>query len=59
VFFATPVMRQVARIELPSTREAVTAARFSAVSLFILTLMPDRSGMVKLLCQNVRGRGGS
>lgn len=34
VFFAAPVMRTVARIELPSTRQPMIWARFSAESLF-------------------------
>jgi hypothetical protein len=47
VFFATPVMRTVARIEFPSTKDPITAARFSVLSLFILTIMPDRLRIVK------------
>ena len=33
VFFATPVMRTVARMQLPSTRAATTAVRFALFSL--------------------------
>jgi len=47
VFLAAPVIRTVERIELPSTREPITAARFSVESLFILTIMPDRLRIVK------------
>jgi len=35
VFLATPVMRTVARIEFPSTREAITWLCFTALILFI------------------------
>lgn len=35
VFFAAPVMRQVARCELPSTRHATMRERSSIESLFI------------------------
>ena len=45
MFFATPVMRTVARIELPSTSAAITAARFSGDSRFILTIIRERSGI--------------
>ncbi len=34
VFFAAPVMRTVARMELPSTSEPMIWARLSVVSLF-------------------------
>jgi hypothetical protein len=40
-------MRQVARIELPSTRAAMTFARRSVESRFILSIMPERSRIVK------------
>ncbi len=43
VAFATPVIRTVARIELPSTSEAMTCWRFSVDNRFILTIMPERS----------------
>ena len=36
--FAAPVMRQVARMELPSTRALMTCARRSGLSLFIAIL---------------------
>src|SRR3954467_8922739 len=46
VFFATPVMRTVARMLLPSTSAATTAARFSVLRTFaILTIMLDRLGI--------------
>ena len=48
VFFDTPVIRTVARIELPSTRAEMTAARFAVLSTFaILTIMLRREGKVK------------
>ena len=43
VFFAAPVIRTVARMLLPSTRQPMICARFSVVSLFILTIMLERS----------------
>ena len=45
--FAAPVIRHVARIELPSTSAATMAVRFALVNLFILTIMPERSCNVK------------
>src|SRR6266540_1564704 len=55
VFFATPVMRTVERIELPSTRAAITRTRFSVLSLFILTIILERLCIVNtrlvLLCK--------
>ena len=47
VFFATPVMRTVLRIELPSTNAATTWARRCAFSLFIRTIILDRSRLCK------------
>jgi hypothetical protein len=44
---AVPVMRQVARMELPSTRAPMTLARRSADSRFILSIMHERSSIVK------------
>ena len=41
VFFAAPVMRTVARMLLPSTRQPMIAARFSVLSRFILTIMRE------------------
>jgi hypothetical protein len=35
VFFATPVRRHVARIDMPSTRHPTISARFDVLSLFI------------------------
>ena len=49
VFLAAPVMRTVERIELPSISAPKTCTRFCIVSLFILTIMLDRS-------RNVKGR---
>src|SRR5207248_10181678 len=40
---AVPVMRQVARIELPSTSAAKTPALRSALNLFILTIILERA----------------
>ena len=45
VFFATPVMRTVARMRQPSTSAATTATRFAMLNLFILTIMLDRTMM--------------
>jgi hypothetical protein len=42
VFFATPVMRTVERIELPSTRAATTAARFEVLSTFAILTSPRK-----------------
>jgi hypothetical protein len=43
-------MRDVARIELPSTRAATTAARSALLRTFaILSIMLERSGKVKRL----------
>jgi hypothetical protein len=42
VFFATPVMRTVERIEFPSTSAAKTAICVSLGDRFILTTMLDR-----------------
>ena len=39
---AVPVIRQVARIELPSTRQLMICARFSVDSLFMLDVMLER-----------------
>lgn len=47
MFFATPVIRTVARTEFPSTREAITCWRFSTDNRFILTIMLERLGKVK------------
>ena len=42
VFFAAPVIRTVARMLLPSTRQPMICARFSVLSLFILTILLER-----------------
>ncbi len=39
VFLAAPVMRTVARMELPSVRQLTIRARWSVLSLFILTIV--------------------
>jgi hypothetical protein len=44
---ATPVMRHVARIELPSTRAETTRTRVAVSREFILTNMLDRPSIVK------------
>ena len=36
MFFATPVIRTVARMELPSTRAEITWVRFESLSRFIM-----------------------
>lgn len=43
VFLATPVIRTVARMLTPSTRHPTTWTRLAVVSLFIMTIMLDRS----------------
>jgi hypothetical protein len=43
-----PVMRTVARIEQPSTKHFTTAIRSSFVNRFILTIMRERLGIVKI-----------
>src|SRR4051812_11684170 len=48
VFLLAPVIRHVARIELPSTSAPMIAARFSMDNLFLLTIMPYRSRIVKV-----------
>src|SRR5712671_6189703 len=57
VFLATPVSRTVPRIDTPSTKHRTTAARFSGLSLFILTVMLERSRNVKTVA-SVSKRGG-
>lgn len=39
MFFATPDMRTVARMEFPSTSDAITCTLFSVVSVFIVTII--------------------
>src|SRR5207253_7526832 len=54
-----PVMRTVARIELPSTRAAIICERFDVVSRFMVLDMLERSGNAKH-CKEItqrRGRG--
>src|SRR5262249_52704755 len=48
VFLDTPSIRQVARIELPSTSAPTMAARFSPDNLFIVTIMLEKDREVKL-----------
>ena len=47
VFFATSVMRTVARTELPSTKAAITCARFLMLTLFMLTITQAVTHRVK------------
>ena len=47
VLKATSVMRDVARTELPSTKAATRAARFSVLNLFMGRSMAERSAIVK------------
>src|SRR4051812_5837533 len=48
VFFATPVMRTMLRIEHPSTRAEMTWQRLAVGSLFILTIMLEQSCIVNV-----------
>ena len=43
MFLAAPVMRTVARMLLPSTRQPMIWARFSVLNRFILTIMLEAS----------------
>ena len=50
VFFATPVMRSVLRIELPSTKATITWTRLAVLSWFMpyiilerLSISPEKS----------------
>lgn len=45
--FATPAMRRVAHIKLRSTLAAIIALCLAGLSLFILTIMLDRSWIVE------------
>ncbi len=59
MFLATPVIRTVARIDMPSVRHPTMRVRCSVLSRFtILTIMLDRLGKSQLeraiLCQNLR-----
>src|SRR6266542_3278166 len=47
VFRATPVIRAVARIEFPFTKQRTTATCSSVLSLFILNIMLDSLETVK------------
>ena len=47
VFFAAPVMRTVPRIDTPSTRQPMICARLSVLNRFILTIMLERTGIIK------------
>ena len=53
---ATPVMRAVPRRLLPSTRAAITAARFSVLSLFMGLTIPYVDEQVKVLIWKDLGR---
>ncbi len=48
MFLATPVIRTVARMELPSTRQRTTAVLLAVESVFILTILLERIGIVKV-----------
>jgi hypothetical protein len=56
VFLAAPMIRTVARIDMPSTRHPMICPRRSVLSLFILTVMLDRSRTVKGTRKNERPR---
>ena len=43
VFLAAPVIRTVERMLLPSTRQPMIWARFSVLSLFIVTILLELS----------------
>src|SRR5437868_4753301 len=58
VFLLAPVMRHVARIELPSTSAPTIAARFSVDNLFILTIMLERLRIVKQGSLHSKGTKG-
>ena len=47
VFLATSVMRTVARTELPSTKAAITCARFLVLNLFTVTIIQAVTHKVK------------
>ena len=49
VFFATPVMRTVERMEQPSTKAEMTRTRSEVLKRFILTIMLERSCNVNCL----------
>ncbi len=49
VFFATPVMRTVERMELPSTRAETTWTCCALLNLFILTLRLSEYAFSRLL----------
>lgn len=58
MFRDTPVIREVLRIEQPSTRAATTAARSAVLRTFaILTIMPKRFGKVKVVSCEVKQKG--
>ena len=50
--FAAPVMRQAARMLMPSTRACMICVRRSEDSLFILSILLDRSSRVRCLDGN-------
>ena len=54
MFFAARVIRTVERIEFPSTKHLITAARRCVDSLFILTSIPERSSFVKHFPRKIR-----
>jgi hypothetical protein len=46
VFLATPVIRTVARMELPSTRQRTTAVLLAVESVFILIIRLEEQGEI-------------
>src|ERR1700686_5457134 len=59
VFRATPVIREVERMLLPSTRAATTLTRSSCVSVFIMSIMLELIKMVKHFVHFVLDNSGS
>ena len=51
VLRATPVMREVERMLLPSTKAAKTRIRSALLSVFILSIMLEQTGSVKHFVQ--------
>lgn len=49
MFFANPVMRTVARMLFPSTKQAMIRDRSAVLKRFILTIMLERSRFVNSL----------
>ena len=51
-------MRTVARTEFPSQMQAITFARWSLVSVFMLTIMHERVSFVKRIFAHLNSAGG-